>query len=123
MSDVRTSIERKRFSTGRHEHRLGTRDMRPPLADRQKIFTSIQLDEESNSREFRVSVIAAIEDLVYQVNLALETLSKYINQDGQLVKGGLARGSVDGKAISDAVVDEFQTMGSTLTDDQWSELE
>ena len=64
----------------------------------------------------------ALDNIVEYIEEFVARTERYKDEDGRILFGGLARGSVDGGSLAPAVVDELQTMGSTLTDEDWKNL-
>ena len=82
----------------------------------------VNIGRPQNWGELVTNVQQALDNLVeYLVELTSRT-DRYLDEDGRVLPGGLARGAVDGGNLAPAIVDELQTMGSTLSDEEWKNL-
>jgi hypothetical protein len=127
MSQTRAERRKRSPSVARGPESRFPRQFRQGRNTRQVIVSTAPLQSARSFEELRTANIQVFEALTKEINDALRVLSKYMNEDGQIVRGGLADQAIMGNAFSDDIVNNFQdsnwTAGSPLTDLQWAQTQ
>lgn len=89
---------------------------------RGQVNIDANIGEPKNWSELVRNTQKALDNIVSYIEEFVTRTERYKDEDGRILFGGLGRGAVDGGSLAPAVVDELQTMGSTLSDEEWKNL-